>query len=351
MAEKARPKSRGRPPKVAKTTHEPTIEEPLPVMGEDTQELPEVATPPTQPEWKDAAELIPEDEDQTQSNQSMETDESPQIPSPANESDTKKTHQSDSDTTSEDESLNEMKEDTMRTNSASPNREGGRQPRSKPTSQLTRDILLARGISEADLERWEEMDLSCAQISSWHKEGFRPAEAALWNQEGFSARKARQWKAIRCTVSWAVFFKEAGMLIKRAAPWRTTQMNIIGIHYALKHKISPETSLEWIKGGLGIYKAVKYHEAAVPSSFSAAIKELGMQADVLSEFFDSFRIGEVAMKWAKCGIEPKVAKLWANIGFSPEEAHPWIKHTFTHTEARTWSYTGIPPEDAATLKQ
>ncbi|KAJ9062948.1 hypothetical protein DSO57_1005186 [Entomophthora muscae] len=313
MAEKARPKSRGCPPKVAKTTHEPTIEEPLPVVGEDTQELPEIAIPPTQPEWKDAAELIPEDEDQTQSNQSMEMDESPQIPSLANESNPKKIHQSDSGTTSEDELLNGLKEDTMRANSASPNREGGRQPRSKPTSQITREILLTRGISEEDLERWEEMDLSCAQINSWHKEGFQPAEAALWNQEGFLARKARQWKAICCT-------------------------------------ISPETSLKWIKGGLSIYKAVEYHKAAVLSSFSSAIKELGMQVVVLLEFFDSFRIGEIAMKYAKCGIEPKVAKIWANIGFSPEEAHPWIKHAFTHTEARTWSYTGIPPEDAATLK-
>ncbi|KAJ9073828.1 hypothetical protein DSO57_1012363 [Entomophthora muscae] len=200
------------------------------------------------------------------------------------------------DTTSEEESS----DDHRRAKSASPKREG--QTRHQCTSHITRDILLTRGIAEADLQRLEEMDLSCEQINRWHKEGFCPAKAALWNQEGFSARKARQWKAIQCTVSWAVFFKENSLSIKKAALWRSTQLNIRGIQYTLKNKISPEASLEWIQGGLSIYEAVEYHMASVPSMFLSSIKALGMQAEVLSEFFDLFQIGKVAMEWVKCGI-------------------------------------------------
>ncbi|KAJ9078568.1 hypothetical protein DSO57_1005411 [Entomophthora muscae] len=77
MVEKAKPKIRGHPPKVAKATQKPTIEEVPPTEAEVTQELPNVSTTHTQPRWKDAAELIPEDKVLTQSNQSMETDKSP----------------------------------------------------------------------------------------------------------------------------------------------------------------------------------------------------------------------------------------------------------------------------------
>ncbi|KAJ9071413.1 hypothetical protein DSO57_1037189 [Entomophthora muscae] len=114
------------------------------------------------------------------------------------------------------------------------------------------------------------------------------------------------------------FFKENGLSIKKEALWRATQLNIRGIQYALKNKISPEASLEWIQGGLSIYEAVEYHMASVPSTFSSIIKALGMQAEVLSEFFDLFQIGKVAMEWAKCRITPKIEK-WSNVGFSPRK--------------------------------
>ncbi|KAJ9074849.1 hypothetical protein DSO57_1002279 [Entomophthora muscae] len=128
-------------------------------------------TTQTQPEWKEAAELIPEDETLAQTNQSMETNESPQIPEPTNEPTPHRMDQSESDTTSEEEGHRKAK-------SVNSDRERGRQTRNQ-SATITREILLTRGIAEADLERWEEMDLSCAQINRWHKEGFRPAEAAL----------------------------------------------------------------------------------------------------------------------------------------------------------------------------
>ncbi|KAJ9089719.1 hypothetical protein DSO57_1009984 [Entomophthora muscae] len=294
MAEKAKP--RGQPPKVAKTTHKTVVEEHPTTMKEGPTVAP---APQMQPKWKYTAKLIPEDEELTQTNQSMETNESQPQKSPTNQNMSPSKDQSESDTTSEEESSG----DHRQANSTSPNREGERQKRQQQTSHITRDILLTRGISEADLQRWEEMDLSCEQINRWHKEGFCPAKAALWNQEGFLARKARQWKAIRCT-----------------------------------NKISPEASLEWIQGGLSIYKAVEYHMASVPSTFLSAIRALGMQAEVLSEFFDSFQIGKVAMEWEKCGITPK-------------EAGPWIKATFSHKEAQSWSYTGIAPGNVSILKK
>ncbi|KAJ9086707.1 hypothetical protein DSO57_1000964 [Entomophthora muscae] len=119
-----RPKGRDRPPKVAKTTHEPTIEEHHPGTEEATQEVPEVPTPKIQPEWKEAAELIPEDEDLTQINQSMETNKSPPDAPPINQKMPPKIDQSESDTTSEDGSLDGQNNDHRRAKSASPNREG-----------------------------------------------------------------------------------------------------------------------------------------------------------------------------------------------------------------------------------
>ncbi|KAJ9089005.1 hypothetical protein DSO57_1017283 [Entomophthora muscae] len=180
MAEKAKP--RGRPPKVTKTTHETAVEDNTTAMEEEPKATP---APQTQPEWKDAAELTPEDGVSTQKNQSMETNKSLPDESSTNHNMSTNKDQSELDTTSKEESP----DDHRRANSASPNREG--QTRHQCPSYITRDILLTRGIAEADLQRWEEMDLPCEQINRWHKEGFCPAEVALWNHEGFSARKAR----------------------------------------------------------------------------------------------------------------------------------------------------------------
>ncbi|KAJ9079349.1 hypothetical protein DSO57_1036256 [Entomophthora muscae] len=127
-----RPKSRDCPPKVAKTTHGPTIEEHHPGTEEATQEVPE-------PECKEAAKLIPEDEDLTQINQSMETNESPPDAPPTNQKMSPKMDQSESDTTSEDKSLDGQNNDHRRAKSASPNREGedSQEINVLPTSQET----------------------------------------------------------------------------------------------------------------------------------------------------------------------------------------------------------------------
>ncbi|KAJ9071412.1 hypothetical protein DSO57_1037188 [Entomophthora muscae] len=102
-----------------------------------------------QPKWKYTAELIPEDEESTQTNQSMETNKSQPHKTPTNQNMAPRKDQSESDITSEEESSG----DHRRANSASPNREGERQTRQQQTSHITRDILLTRGISEADLQR------------------------------------------------------------------------------------------------------------------------------------------------------------------------------------------------------
>ncbi|KAJ9074394.1 hypothetical protein DSO57_1006953 [Entomophthora muscae] len=119
-------------------------------------------------------------------------------------------------------------------------------------------------------------------------------------------------------------------------------LNIRGIQYAIKNKVTPEVALEWLRGGLSIYEAVEFHMASVPSKYSEAIKALGLPAEELSESFDSFRIGEIAMEWARCGVTSQTAKLWSNIGFTPQEAKPWIdqeSHTKKHGHGATLGST------------
>ncbi|KAJ9073829.1 hypothetical protein DSO57_1012364 [Entomophthora muscae] len=79
MAEKA--KTRGQPPKVAKTTHNTAVNKNPTAMEEEPTVTP---SPQTHPEWKDVAKLIPEDEELTQTNQSMGTKKSHPEKSPTN---------------------------------------------------------------------------------------------------------------------------------------------------------------------------------------------------------------------------------------------------------------------------
>lgn len=206
------------------------------------------------------------------------------------------------------------------------------------------DEWIAAGIPREEAETWRNWRYRISEAQAWRRAGVHGGlPAAQWSTAGVTPDTVNQWRVAAIDATEAVNWHELGF----------------GLEEARRHKSSGRTpSQAWeqenasrqagsmsfvtsrgagrIGGRRGPGRDIeKFMEAGVPGQV--------MHSYMIRQWFD-----DIALAWAREGIDAADAQLWQELGLKPSEAGRLTRKGITVFETvRDWWRAGVPMDEVA----
>lgn len=211
------------------------------------------------------------------------------------------------------------------------------------------------------LEDWVRAGVPRDEAETWRNWRYRIKEAMAWRDAGvYGGLPAAQWSTARVTPSTVDQWRAAGIDATEAVSWHELGF---GLGEATRHRAQ----------GLTPAQAFDQQQAAVrQAGFSAArrarLRHAGRRfppGDAIEKFLEEMRtrqisgevvhsyltlqwFDDVAISWAKEGVEAVEAQLWQELGLKPAEAARLTRQGVTVLQTvREWWRAGIPLDEVA----
>lgn len=212
------------------------------------------------------------------------------------------------------------------------------------------------------LEDWVKAGVPRHEAETWRNWRYRISEAMAWRNAGvFDGLQAAQWSTARVTASEVNQWQAAGIGATEAVSWHEFGF---GLEYAKRQKargVTPTQAYEQQQsvvrlGARGVASSARLrrgrrgvHPTDPMEKFMEAVQAGPMtpngliESYLLRQWFD-----EVAISWAKEGIDAAEAQLWRELGLKPAEAVRLTRQGVTVFQTvRDWWRAGIPIDEVA----
>ncbi len=208
------------------------------------------------------------------------------------------------------------------------------------------DQWIQAGIPRDEAETWRNWRYRINEATAWRHAGvFGGLQAAQWATAGVTPLTVNQWRAAAIAATEAVHWHELGFDLESAKQHKASGLTPDQAFHRQRPSFGSSPGFAAVsRAGSGRM----LRRPGGPRSDVDKFMQAGVPGQILHSYMARQWFDDIALSWAKEGIDAAEAQLWQELHLKPSEAGRLNRQGVTVSQTvRDWWRAGIPIDEVA----